>query len=148
MPWSCWIFGKLTPMTFLEWLMSMEDYFDWYAMPGNIMFCFVKAKLKGTVCLWWHSIEDKLNRTNQLPINTWNEMKFKMEERFLPIDYKKLLYTKMFNLKRYNKLVQRIHKRISWVEYLKSSKGKLGSNCCAYYKAGLQIEIQLEMVVV
>ena len=57
-------------------------------------------------------------------------MKFKMEERFLPIDYKKLLYTKMFNLKRYNKLVQRIHKRISWVEYLKSSKGKLGSNCC------------------
>lgn len=41
-------------------------------------------------------------------------MKFKMEERFLPIDYKKLLYTEMFNLKQYNKLVE---------EYTKEFRG-------------------------
>ena len=26
-------YGKLNPIAFLDWIMSMEDYFDWYAMP-------------------------------------------------------------------------------------------------------------------
>ena len=45
-------YGKLNPMIFLDWIMSMEDYFDWYAMPENRKVCFVKAKLKGAACLW------------------------------------------------------------------------------------------------
>ena len=26
-------YGKLNLIAFLDWIMSMEDYFDWYAMP-------------------------------------------------------------------------------------------------------------------
>ncbi|RVW35958.1 hypothetical protein CK203_078255 [Vitis vinifera] len=61
--------------------MSMEDYFDWYAMPEN-------------------------RKNWQPPIDTWDEMKLKMKEHFLPTD--------MNNLSR--------------------------------YKAGLRMEIQLEMI--
>ena len=40
--------------------MSIEDYFDWYAMPKNRKVHFVKAKLKGVTHLWWHNIKNKL----------------------------------------------------------------------------------------
>ena len=54
---------KLNQTTFLDWLMSMQYYFDWYAMPKNRKVRFVKAKLKGVACLWWHNIENWLYRT-------------------------------------------------------------------------------------
>ena len=44
-------YGKLNPIAFLDWIMSMEDYFDWYAMLDNKKVHFVKAKLKGTALL-------------------------------------------------------------------------------------------------
>ena len=44
-------YGKLNPIAFLDWIMSMEDYFDWYAMPENRKVRFVKAKLKGATHL-------------------------------------------------------------------------------------------------
>ena len=92
-------YGKLNPTAFLDWIMSMEDYFDWYAMPENKKVRFVKAKLKGAARLWWHNIENQAHRTSQPPIDTWDEMKLKMKEHFLPTDYEQLMYTKLFSLK-------------------------------------------------
>ncbi|RVW83819.1 Transposon Ty3-G Gag-Pol polyprotein [Vitis vinifera] len=71
--------------------MSMEDYFDWYAMPENRKVRFVKAKLKGAARLWWHNIENQVHRTGQPPIDTWDEMKLKMKEHFLPTDYEQVI---------------------------------------------------------
>ncbi|RVW50945.1 Transposon Tf2-12 polyprotein [Vitis vinifera] len=84
-------------------------------MPENRKVRFVKAKLKGAARLWWHNIENQAHRTGQPPIDTWDEMKLKMKEHFLPTDYEQLMYTKLFSLKQ------------------------------ARYKAGLRMEIQLEM---
>ena len=92
-------YGKLNPTAFLDWILSMEDYFDWYAMPENRKVRFVKAKLKGATRLWWHNIENQVHRTGLLPIDTWDEMKLKMKEHFLPTDYEQLMYTKLFSLK-------------------------------------------------
>ncbi|RVW76445.1 Transposon Tf2-12 polyprotein [Vitis vinifera] len=72
--------------------MSMEDYFDWYAMRENRKVRFVKAKLKGAARLWWHNIENQAHRISQPPIDTWDEMKLKMKEHFLPTDYEQLMH--------------------------------------------------------
>ena len=58
-------YGKLNLTAFLDWIMSMEDYFDWYAMPENRKVRFVKAKLKRAAHLWWYNIENQLHRTDQ-----------------------------------------------------------------------------------
>ena len=99
-------YGKLNLTAFLDWIMSMEDYFDWYAMPENRKVRFVKAKLKGAAHLWWYNIENQLHRTDQPPIDTWDEMKFMMKEHFLPTDYEQLMYTKLFSLKQDTKSVE------------------------------------------
>ncbi|RVW73269.1 Retrovirus-related Pol polyprotein from transposon 17.6 [Vitis vinifera] len=96
--------------------MSMEDYLIGMQCPKIEKFRFVKAKLKGAARLWWHNIENQAHRIGQPPIDTWDEMKLKMKEHFLPTDYEQLMYTKLFSL---NKPAT---------------------------KAGLRMEIQLEMI--
>ena len=49
-------YGKLNPTAFLDWIMSMEDYFDWYAMLDNKKVRFVTAKLKGAARLWRYNM--------------------------------------------------------------------------------------------
>ena len=51
-------YGKLNPTAFLDWIMLIEGYFDWYTMPENRKVRFIKAKWKGTTCLCWHNIEN------------------------------------------------------------------------------------------
>ena len=57
-------YRKLNPTAFLDWIMSMEDYFDWYAMLENRKLRLVKAKLKGATHIWWHNIENQVHRTD------------------------------------------------------------------------------------
>ncbi|RVX23374.1 Transposon Ty3-I Gag-Pol polyprotein [Vitis vinifera] len=126
--------------------MSMEDYFDWYAISKNRKVHFVKAKLKGAACLWWHNIENQVHRTDQPPIDTWDGMKLKMKEHFLPTNYEQLMYTKLFSLKQGTKFVEEYIEEfhiLSIQNRVRESDAQLATR----YKVGLQMEIQLEMIV-
>ncbi|RVW54072.1 Transposon Ty3-I Gag-Pol polyprotein [Vitis vinifera] len=138
-------YGKLNPTAFLDWIMSMEDYFDWYAMPENRKVRFVKAKLKGAARLWWHNIENQAYRTGQPPIDTWDEMKLKMKEHFLPTDYEQLMYTKLFSLKQGTKSVEEYTEEFHELS-IRNQVRESDAQLAARYKAGLRMEIQLEMI--
>ena len=117
-------YGKINPTTFLDWIMSIEDYFDWYAIPKNRKVCFVKAKLKEATRLWWYNIENQLHRMDQPPIDIWNEMKLKMKEHFLPTYYEQLLYTKLFSLKHDTKSIEEYTKEFHELS-IRNQSGKL-----------------------
>ena len=138
-------YGKLNPTAFLDWIMSMEDYFDWYAMPENRKVRFVKAKLKGAARLWWHNIENQVHRIDQPPIGTWDEMKLKMKEHFLPTDYEQLMYTKLFSLKQGTKSVEEYTEEFHELS-IRNQVRESDAQLAARYKAGLRMEIQLEMI--
>ncbi|RVW47624.1 Transposon Ty3-I Gag-Pol polyprotein [Vitis vinifera] len=125
--------------------MSMEDYFDWYAMPENRKVRFVKAKLKGAARLWWHNIENQAHRTGQPPIDTWDEMKLKMKEHFLPTDYEQLMYTKLFSLKQGTKSVEEYTEEFHELS-IRNQVRESDAQLAARYKARLRMEIQLEMI--
>jgi hypothetical protein len=38
---------------FQDWLVSLEDYFEWFSVPENRKIRFVKLKLKGVARAWW-----------------------------------------------------------------------------------------------
>ncbi|RVW70926.1 Retrovirus-related Pol polyprotein from transposon 297 [Vitis vinifera] len=138
-------YGKLNPTAFLDWIMSMEDYFDWYAMPENRKVRFVKAKLKGAARPWWHNIENQAHRTGQPPIDTWDEMMLKMKEHFLPTDYEQLMYTKLFSLKQGTKSVEEYIEEFHELS-IRNQVRESDAQLAARYKAGLRMEIQLEMI--
>ena len=53
-------YGKLNPEAFFDWITSLEDYFDWFSVPGERKVQFVKLKLKGPARAWWSSVEERL----------------------------------------------------------------------------------------
>ena len=138
-------YGKLNLTAFLDWIMSMEDYFDWYAMSDNRKVRFVKAKLKGTAHLWWYNIENQLHRTGQPPIDTWDEMKLKMKEHFLQTAYEQPMYTKLLSLKQDTKSVEEYTEEFHELS-IQNQVRESDAQLAARYKAGLQMDIQLEMI--
>ena len=139
-------YGKPNPTASLDWIMFMEDYFDWYAMQDNRKVRFVKAKLKGVARLWWYSIENQLHRTGQPLIDTWDKMKLKIKEHFLPTDYEQLMYTKLISLKQDTKFVEEYTEEFHELS-IRNQVRESDAQLAACYKVGLQMDIQLEMIV-
>jgi hypothetical protein len=56
-------------------------------------------KLKGQARVWWHSVEEQLQRLRQPPIVEWDEMKLKLQEKYLPIDYEDSVFEELLSLR-------------------------------------------------
>ncbi|KAI9160345.1 hypothetical protein LWI28_007308 [Acer negundo] len=83
------------PDAFFDWITALEDYFDWFSVPDDRKVRFVKLKLKGPARAWWSSVEEQIRPTRQAPITEWEEMKERLESKYLPINYEQLIYEDM-----------------------------------------------------
>lgn len=73
--------GRDDPMVFSNWLVSIEEYFDCYDWTGDQNARFAKMKLVGLAQLWWYRENIRLELP---PINTWQEMKAKLQGKYMP----------------------------------------------------------------
>ena len=102
--------------------------------------------MKGVARLWWHNIENQVHRIGQPPIDTWDEMKLKMKEHFLPTDYEQLMYTKLFSFKQGTKSVEEYTEEFHELS-IRNQVRESNAQLAARYKAGLRMKIQLAMIV-
>lgn len=65
----------------------MDDYFNWYLMSEYHKVRFVKIKLAGQAKLYWNTIEHQYYLMCLEPIGTWEGMKKKLKEKYLPLSY-------------------------------------------------------------
>ena len=72
------------PTVFLDWIASIKEYFGWYDMVDDRQVRFAKMKLVGLAKLWWSSVESDIRRIGQPPIGTWQKMKVKLQEKYIP----------------------------------------------------------------
>ena len=56
-------------------------------------------KLKGHARVWWESVEEQLRRTRRPSVFNWEEMKERMKEKYLPIDYEQMMFEEMLQLR-------------------------------------------------
>ncbi|XP_022859696.1 uncharacterized protein LOC111380384 [Olea europaea var. sylvestris] len=80
--------GCLDPSVFNQWVRDMNRFFAWYGVPEDRRVQFASLKLTGTAQLFWESVEDLLERRHAPPIGNWDEMKHRLEEKYLPQSYK------------------------------------------------------------
>ncbi|XP_035540116.1 uncharacterized protein LOC108983558 [Juglans regia] len=66
----------------------MDRYFTWYGVPEDRRVEFASLKLIGTAQLFWESVEDLLERRHALPVGSWEEMKRRLQEKYLPQSYR------------------------------------------------------------
>ena len=79
--------GRVDLMVFSNWITSIEEYFDWYGMADDRQARFAKMKLVGLAKVWWSGVENIIRRIGQQPINTWQEMKIKLQRKYMPTNY-------------------------------------------------------------
>ena len=56
-------------------------------MADNKQARFAKMKLVGLAKVWWSGVENIIRRIGQQPINTWQEMKVKLQRKYMPTNY-------------------------------------------------------------
>ena len=60
---------------------------------------FVKIKLVGFAKVWWTGVEGNIRRMGLPPISTRQEMKAKLREKYMPINYYDKLCDQLINLR-------------------------------------------------
>ncbi|XP_035551732.1 uncharacterized protein LOC118349895 [Juglans regia] len=66
----------------------MDRFFTWYRVPEDRRVQFASLKLTGTAQLFWESVEDLLERRHAPPVGSWEEMKCRLQEKYLPQSYR------------------------------------------------------------
>ena len=97
--------GKVDATQFVDWLAAIEEYFDWYDMTDDRRVRFSKMKLVGFAKIWWTGVEGDIRRMGLSPINTWEEMKAKLREKYMPTNYYDKLCDQLINLRQNNMFV-------------------------------------------
>jgi len=90
--------GSLNPEVFLEWMQSIERFFDIKEYSDEMAFKIAILKLIKYASLWYENIKKQRIRDGKSRIKTWSKLKRLMTKRFLPDNYKRGHYLKVSNL--------------------------------------------------
>ena len=89
---------KLNTDECYDWIASLQAFFEWKYLTNERKVQFVAAKLKGHALIWWQQYQRSRDQRGILRVNTWAEMKLKLDEKFLPLNYSQTLNQKFHQL--------------------------------------------------
>ena len=78
------------PQVFLDWIFDMNHYFDCYDIFDEKRIRFAKMKLVGKAH-YWTNVEKLMRFRHQEAIQTWDEKKLKLQEKYMHVSYKQRL---------------------------------------------------------
>jgi hypothetical protein len=70
----------------LDWIRSVEKYFDYEDIDEEKRVRHVGTRLKGHVTLWWDELQDERRSKGKQKIKNWDRMVAKMKDKFMPKD--------------------------------------------------------------
>jgi len=71
----------------LDWVMSLERDFNWYEMSQERRIHFAAMKLVGHAGYYWSNVERLMAIRRQEPVRTWEEMRAKLNQKYIPIAF-------------------------------------------------------------
>ena len=89
----------MDPTAFFNWLVAIEEYFDWYEMNDSEQVQFAKMKLTNSAKMYWKNVLQYMFSLDEPLINQWVVMKEKFQEKYIPPSYHSQLFSTMINLK-------------------------------------------------
>ena len=75
--------GRMDHNAFSDWLVSIEEYFDWYEMIDSERVRFVKMKLTNSAKMYCQNVLQDILRLGKPPITQWVIMKAKLQEKYI-----------------------------------------------------------------
>ena len=83
----------------IDWMNSMEKFFEWNSMVEENKVKFPCTKLKGHAMIWWDHEQKDRTKKGKDKIKTWKKMEKRLREKFLPLDYSQTLFRRFQNMK-------------------------------------------------
>ncbi|XP_010272487.1 PREDICTED: uncharacterized protein LOC104608253 [Nelumbo nucifera] len=137
--------GDINPQVFSNWLVELEEYFDWFDMSDERWVRFAKLKLVDHAKVWWRSVENRLQNMGKSSITRWEDMKHFLEEKYLPNDFQYALHDEMMTLRQcslsMSEYMQKFDELTIRCQSTESEKKKL-----ARFRNGLRVDIQRKMM--
>ncbi|TYK22339.1 reverse transcriptase [Cucumis melo var. makuwa] len=84
--------GKRDIESFLDWVKSTENFFNYMDAPDRKKVHLVALKLRGGASTWWDQLEINRQRCGKPAIRSWEKMKKLLKARFLPPNFEQTLY--------------------------------------------------------
>uniref|UniRef100_A0A6M2EDD0 Retrotransposon gag domain-containing protein n=1 Tax=Populus davidiana TaxID=266767 RepID=A0A6M2EDD0_9ROSI len=103
-------------------------------------------KLKGHARAWWESVEEQLRRTRRPSISNREEMKERLKEKYLPIDYEQMVFEEMLQLRQGFLIVDQYTDRFHELT-VHSRIAETDQQTLARYHNGLRGELYKEMLI-
>lgn len=95
--------GEKGPEEFLDWLTKVERIFAYKSLPDVKKCELIITKFIGYACSWWDDVLHARFVRRLGPVTNWEVMKQILTEKFVPLNYEKVMFHKLLNLQQGNK---------------------------------------------
>ena len=87
--------GNLDAEELLDWIRSMDKYFDYEDVDGEKRVRHAVTRLKGNETLWRDELQAERRSRGKQKIKNWDRMVAKLKAKFMPKDYQINLFRKL-----------------------------------------------------
>lgn len=135
--------GKMEPDIVMEWIDSLDNFFESEEIPEHQRVKMAQSKMKGAALTWWTFIQDERVKEGKRKVATWKKMMALVKEAYVLVDYNVQLHKRRQNLK------QKEMDVISYIEeFMKCVKTKVKESedeKVARYLNGLRFSIEEDL---
>ncbi|GKC44456.1 reverse transcriptase domain-containing protein [Tanacetum coccineum] len=96
----------LNPEGLIDWLVAVEEVFEFKEVPENKRVSLIATKLRGRASACWKQLKLTRERVRKPRVTSWRKMKKLMRANFIPHNYQRLMYQRLQNLKQWTKSVE------------------------------------------
>jgi hypothetical protein len=79
--------GNLDVEELLDWIRTLEKYFDYEEIEDENKAKHIVTILKGHAMLWWDELQDNKRNKGKQKIKNWDMMAAKLKSKFIPKYY-------------------------------------------------------------
>ncbi|KAL3537249.1 hypothetical protein ACH5RR_000615 [Cinchona calisaya] len=94
--------GKHDVDEFIDWLNTIERFFELKDVPDNQKVKIAAIKLKKHASIWWEHLKKQRVRDGKGRIVSWDKMKKASKKKFLPENYRQDVFLKFHSFKQNN----------------------------------------------
>ncbi|XP_020872641.1 uncharacterized protein LOC110226211 [Arabidopsis lyrata subsp. lyrata] len=91
--------GGIRGDSLLDWLVAVEEVLEFKGVPNNRRVSLVATCFRGHAASWWQQLKSSRARAGKEPIRSWDKLKKKLRDTFLPHNYDRTVYNRLQNLR-------------------------------------------------
>jgi hypothetical protein len=136
--------GNLDAEELLDWIRSMDIYFDYEYVDGEKRVRHVVTRIKGHTTLWWDELQAERRSRGKQKINNWDKMVANLKAKFMPKYYQINLFRKLQNLRLKGMIVKEYIEDFYKMN-IRDGQRERDEEKISRYMNGLRYEIQDEL---